>query len=40
MPEDVRRKKLAARLIFMAQSGQYNYSRCLGHKSRALRCLR
>lgn len=32
MPEDVRRKKLAARLIFMAQSGQYNYSRCLGHK--------
>lgn len=31
MPEDVRRKKLAARLIFMAQSGQYNYSRCLGH---------
>lgn len=31
MPEDVQRKKLAARLIFMAQSGQYNYSRCLGH---------
>lgn len=31
MPEDVRRKKLAARLIFMAQSGQYNYRRCLGH---------
>ncbi len=31
MPEDVRRKKLAARLVLMAQSGQYNYSRCLHH---------
>ena len=31
MPEDVRRKKLAARLIAMAQSGQYNYARCLRH---------
>ncbi len=31
MPEDVRRKKLAARVIGMAQSGQYNYSRCLAH---------
>ena len=31
MPEDVRRKKLAARLIGMAQSGQYNYERCLRH---------
>ena len=31
MPEDVRRKKLAARLALMAQSGQYNYSRCLAH---------
>lgn len=31
MPEDVRRKKLAARLVTMAQSGQYNYSRCLRH---------
>ena len=31
MPEDVRRKKLAARTIEMAQSGQYNYSRCLKH---------
>ena len=29
MPEDVRRKKLAARLALMAQSGQYNYARCL-----------
>lgn len=31
MPEDVRKKKLAARLIEMAQSGQYNYPRCLQH---------
>jgi len=29
MPEDVRRKKLAARVIAMAQSGQYNYARCI-----------
>jgi hypothetical protein len=28
-PEDVRRKKIAARLAEMAQSGQYNYPRCL-----------
>lgn len=31
MPEDVRKKKLAARLIEMAQTGQYNYPRCLRH---------
>lgn len=31
MPEDVRKKKLAARLIAMAQSGQYNYARCQRH---------
>ncbi len=31
MPEDVRRKKLAGRLLLMAQSGQYNYQRCLAH---------
>lgn len=31
MPEDVRRKKIAARAISMAQSGQYNFSRCLKH---------
>jgi len=31
MPEDVRRKKIAARAVFMAQSGQYNYRRCLRH---------
>ncbi len=28
-PEDIRRKKLAAHTVFMAQSGQYNYLRCL-----------
>jgi hypothetical protein len=31
MPEDIRRKRLAANLLTMAQSGQYNYTRCLGH---------
>ena len=30
-PEDIRRKKLAGHLLLMAQSGQYNYSRCLAH---------
>ena len=30
-PEDVRRKKLAGRLLLMEQSGQYNYARCLSH---------
>ncbi len=30
-PEDVRRKKLAGQLLLMAQSGQYNYRRCLAH---------
>ncbi len=28
-PEDIRRKKLAAHIVFMAQSGQYNYPRCI-----------
>ncbi len=28
-PEDIRRKKLAAHTLFMAQAGQYNYRRCL-----------
>lgn len=27
-PEDIRRKKLAAHILSMAQSGQYNFSRC------------
>lgn len=30
-PEDVRLKKIAARAALMAQSGQYNYARCLKH---------
>ena len=30
-PEDIRRKKLAGRLLLMAQSGQYNYLRCIRH---------
>ncbi len=31
MPEDVRKKKIAARAVKMAQSGQYNFKRCLDH---------
>lgn len=31
MPEDIRLKRLAGNLLLMGQSGQYNYSRCLGH---------
>lgn len=31
MPEDVRVKKIAAYAVTMAQSGQYNYSRCIHH---------
>ena len=30
-PRDVRLKRLAGRLLLMAQSGQYNYQRCLKH---------
>ena len=30
-PEDVRCKRLAGQLLVMAQSGQYNYARCLRH---------
>ncbi len=30
-PEDIRLKKLAGNLLLMAQSGQYNYVRCLKH---------
>lgn len=30
-PSDVRKKKIAARAALMAQSGQYNYRRCLLH---------
>lgn len=31
MPEDIRLKKLSARAAIMAQSGQYNYPRCVAH---------
>lgn len=31
MPEDVRLKKISANAAMMAQSGQYNYARCLSH---------
>ena len=34
-PEDVRRKKLAGHLLLMAQSGQYNYLRCIRHGEQA-----
>ena len=30
-PKDVKLKKIAARAALMAQSGQYNYRRCLAH---------
>lgn len=29
MPEDIRKKRLAGHLLLMAQSGQYNYTRCV-----------
>ena len=31
IPEDARKKRLAGHLLMMAQSGQYNYKRCLEH---------
>ena len=34
-PEAVRLKKLAGHLLLMAQSGQYNYARCLAHGEEA-----
>ena len=34
MPEDVRKKKMAAKAALMAQSGQYNYERCLLHNQK------
>ena len=34
-PNDVRLKKLAGNLLIMAQSGQYNYRRCLSHGEEA-----
>ncbi len=35
MPDDIRRKRLAGNLLLMAQSGQYNYNRCLRHNENA-----
>ena len=35
MPRDVRLKKLAGHLLLMAQSGQYNFARCLAHGEKA-----
>lgn len=35
MPDDIRRKRLAGNLLLMAQSGQYNYNRCLSHGENA-----
>ena len=34
-PEDIRKKKLAGQLLLMAQSGQYNYTRCIRHGEEA-----
>ncbi len=34
-PEDIMKKKLAGNLLLMAQSGQYNYRRCLEHGEEA-----
>ena len=34
-PEDIFKKKLAGRLMLMAQAGQYNYPRCLAHGEKA-----
>lgn len=39
MPEDVRKKKIAARAVKMAQSGQYNFKRCLRHGEPGAACL-
>ncbi len=34
-PEDIRLKKIAGNLLLMAQSGQYNYNRCIRHNETA-----
>ena len=34
-PEDIRKKKMAGHLLLMAQSGQYNYMRCIRHGEEA-----
>lgn len=33
-PEDIKKKKLAAHLVFAGQAGQYNYERCISHGER------
>ncbi len=33
-PEEIRRKKLAGEVLFMEQSGSYNYERCLKHNQK------
>ena len=38
-PEDVRVKKIAARAAVMAQSGQYNYARCMQRGDDAAACI-
>ncbi|MCI8894313.1 MAG: DUF4037 domain-containing protein [Lachnospiraceae bacterium] len=38
-PRDVRLKKLASSLFYMAQAGQYNYSRCMAHGERGAAAL-
>ncbi len=39
MPEDVRLKKIASKLLLAAQTGQYNYSRCIARSDRAAAAL-
>ena len=34
-PDDIMKKKLAGHLLLMAQSGQYNYTRCIQHGENA-----
>ena len=34
-PDDIMKKKLAGNLLLMAQSGQYNYKRCIDHGEQA-----
>ncbi len=41
MPEDIRLKRIAGNLLIMAQSGQYNFMRCINHgepEAAALAC--
>lgn len=39
LPEDIRRKKIAACAAYMAQSGQYNYMRCMKRGETGAACL-